>query len=161
MHGCKKKWWMFESCLQGLFFLAELYALSFFFFFFCFLRGRLSGFDSRLRVQIFWFLHSCAIVYILWEEKEKRKKQIKKILQFGLPPDELSSQHVFCSEQPNPHHLFPDLRVCLSFVLQAFFFFFLISIYFNFFNKQTSRDLKSQMSAHEHTQRNVDFFQQH
>lgn len=117
MHGCKKK---SRGCLNRVFgdyFLAELNALSFF------LRGRLSGFDSRLRAQIFFCIHVQSYRYFEWEKKKQIKKQI---LQFGRPPDELSSQHVFCSEQPNPHHLFPDLRVCLSFVLQAFFLIFIL-----------------------------------
>lgn len=107
---------MFESCLRGLF--SGGAQRSFFF-----LRGRLSGFDSRLRAQIFFCVHVQSYRYFEWEKKKQIKKQI---LQFGRPPDELSSQHVFCSEQPNPHHLFPDLRVCLSFVLQAFFLIFIL-----------------------------------
>lgn len=101
----------------GDYFLAELNALSFF----CVGDFQVLTRGSELK---FFFAFMCNRIDIL---SGKKKKQIKKqILQFGRPPDELSSQHVFCSEQPNPHHLFPDLRVCLSFVLQAFFLIFIL-----------------------------------
>lgn len=118
MHGCKKKKvvdvWIVSS---GTIFWRS----STLFLFFCVGDFQVLTRGSELKI---FFAFMCNRIDIL---SGKKKKQIKKqILQFGRPPDELSSQHVFCSEQPNPHHLFPDLRVCLSFVLQAFFLIFIL-----------------------------------
>ena len=134
--------------------------LSFFFFFvFC-----VGDFQVLTRGSEFKFFGFCIHVlsYIYFERKKKKEKN--KLKKFSS---------LVCRQMNSPHNMFSAASsqihiICFQtsvFVYhlsyRLFFFFFLISIYFNFFNKQTSRDLKSQMSAHEHTQRNVDFFQQH
>lgn len=57
-------------------------------------------------------MHSGAIVYILRNQ----------FFVLGSSPDEPFSSHALSKKQPNLHHLFLDLSVCLSLFLQDFFF---------------------------------------